>query len=61
MERTWFVDINFPMQDSPDPRTFDSEDARRRDDAEVEAELMRLLREVRKYVQPKERDAREQA
>jgi hypothetical protein len=49
------------MQDSPDPRTFDSEDTRRRSDAEVEAELMRLLREVRKYVQPKERDAREQA
>jgi hypothetical protein len=56
MERTWFADIELAMQDSIDPRAVAPQDTRRRADAEVEAELMRLLREVRKYVQPKERD-----
>lgn len=59
MERTWFADIQLPMQDSTDPRTVAPEETRRRTDAEVEAELMRLLREVRKYVQPKESDTRD--
>jgi hypothetical protein len=59
MERTWFVDIHLLMQDLIDPRTVAPEDTRRRTDAEVEADLMRLLREVRKYVQPKERGARD--